>query len=212
MSYIPRRRLVLASTRSAGVHTQWPTSQMPWDAEEVACADEEELCTSSEMPCFTQETALSTNSQADWGLQPDHPASQHMTSRAADQANDSLYKLSCYDDPVQANACSGHVSNLQQQLSQAVIDQFTLPREEYSDIYNFLTKGTGQVQGVSAKERALFKLTDLRQVDNLYWCLLLNTNMNGAVPLQVMRVHGVTQAGRTKQVRCSYPLHISSFI
>lgn len=146
---------------------------MPWDDEEAACAEEQELCTSFEAPNFTREDALNMNSQTDWDLRPDHPTTQHVTHRAADQAHDSLYNLCSYKEPVQACEATGNVGNLPQQVSQAVIDLFTLPREEYSDIYNFLTKGTGQVQGVCAKERALFKLADLRQVDNLYWCLLL---------------------------------------
>lgn len=164
MSYVPRRRLVLASARSAGVPTQWSTSQMPWDAEEVACADEQELCGTFEAPCFTQET-LAWNSQADGDLQPDHPAG-HLVSRAAEQALDGLCNLCSYDETVQA--CNANVNSLQHQRSQAVKDQFTLPSKEYSDIYNFLTKGTGRVQGISAKERALFKLADLRQVESLY--------------------------------------------
>lgn len=177
MSYIPRRRLVLATTRSAGVHTQWPTSQLPWDAEEAAYAEEQELCTSCEALCSTQEDALNINSHIDWALQPDHPTTLHAVRRAADHAHDSLCNLCCYKGTVQACEVTASVGNLPQQLSQAVIHQFTLPREEYSDIYNFLTKGTGQVQSVSAKERALFKLTDLRQVDNLYWCLVLISNV-----------------------------------
>ena len=157
MSFIPRRRLVLASARPAGVHTQWSSSQMPWDAEEGAFADDSQICTSSQNACFTQENALTAQQQADRGLQLDHQA-VYGADTATEQASDGLHFTTSCD----------HASELQQHFSHAAaLDQFILPREEYSDLYNFLTKGSGHVQEVSAKERALFKLSDLRQVSNL---------------------------------------------
>lgn len=162
MSFVPRRRLVLASARSAGMHTQWSTSQMPWDTEEGAFADDNQICTSSKSACFTQENALTAQQQADWGLQPDHLGCQavYADHRATEHG---LHNMPSCD----------HASSLQQQLTHAAaMDQFVLLTEEYSDMYNFLTKGTGQVQEVSAKERALFKLADLRQVTRLFVLLL----------------------------------------
>ena len=209
MSYIPRRRLVLASARSARVHTQWSTSQIPWDAEEIVSADDQELCTNSDATCFTQETALTmtTRQQADWGLQPDQYPAGRVDSRAVEQAHDSLDSVHSCELPVKARSPCEHVSTWQQPVSLAgAVDQFTLPREEYQEIYNFLTKGTGQVQGVSAKERALFKLADLRQVCSHGRCMLLLRKDVIGCTLQVMRLHGVTQGGRTKQVLWSQAL------
>ena len=153
MAYIPRRRLVLANARSAGVHTQWTSSEMPWDAEEEAFAAEHQHCGATfEAACFTEESASGV---CGWGSQPDPPLVNHVDSRATEQAPSILRTMpSC--EPA---------SSLQQQCSQAAArDQFTLPQEEYCDIYSFLTKGTGRVQEMSAVERALFKLVNLRQV------------------------------------------------
>lgn len=153
MSFVPRRRLVLASARSAGVHIQWLTSQMPWDAEEAALVDDNQTCTSSENACFTQENALTTQQLA-----------VYADDNATAQAPDGLHTLPSCDN----------ASSLQQHLSRAAaLEQFTMPREEYSDIYNFLTKGSGHVQDVSTKERALFKLAGLRQVTNLFWAAMV---------------------------------------
>lgn len=166
MAYVPRRRLVLANARSAGVHAQWSSSQTPWDAEEDAfAADDQQICANFEAACFTQESALAVNQ--DKNSQPDHHLVCHVDSRATEQAPSSLHNMpSC--EPA---------SSLQQQCSHAAArDQFTLPQEEYRDIYNFLTKGTGQVQAMSAVERALFKLANLRQVGGYSACCLVFPN------------------------------------
>lgn len=170
MAYIPRRRLVLANARSAGVHTQWSSSQMPWDAEEEAfAADDQQSCANFEAACFTQESALTENQGSYWGSQPDHQLHYYVDSRATEQAPSSLHNMpSC--EPA---------SSLQQQCSHAAArDQFTLPQEEYRDIYNFLTKGTGQVQEMSSVERALFKLANLRQVGAYSVCCLVFASKN----------------------------------
>ena len=159
MSFVPRRRLVLASARSAGVDTQWSTSQMPWDAEEAAFADDNQVCTSSRNTCFTHKNALTTQQQADWGLQLDQLGHQavYAVNKATEHAPDGLHNLPSCD----------HESSAQQHLSHAAaLDQLTLSKEGYSDMYNFLTKDC--VQKVSAKERALLKLSDLRKVTNLF--------------------------------------------
>ena len=165
MSFVPRRRLVLASARSAGVHTHWSTSQMPWDAEEGAFADDNQTCTRSQNVCFTQENALTVQQQADWGLQLDHLCHKavYADAKATEQAPDGLYVIPSCD----------HASSSQQHSSHAAaLDQLILSREDYSDMYSFLTKNSGHVQEMSAKERSLFKLSDLRQVTNLTGLLL----------------------------------------
>lgn len=190
MAYIPRRRLVLANARSAGVHTQWSSSEMPWDAEEEAFAADHQHCGATfEAACFTQESASGV---CDWGSQPDHPL-VHVDSRATEQAPSVLHTMPSYEP-----ACT-----LRQQCSHAAArDHFTLPQEEYRDIYNFLTKGTGQVQEMSAVERALFKLVNLRQVGGCSIWLpgFSKQAINAAAGVQIMKLHGVTQDGRTKQV------------
>ena len=166
MSYVPRRRLVLASTRSQGIHVAWAVSQMPWDDEETTYDETDQgVYVSSQVACLTQEAALTAVNPMERGLQPDVDCQTGFTeNRVAEQTHDRLANKSPCDSPVQDWRFRQHVSSVQHAMSQADPTDLSLPWNEYSDMYNFLTKGTGHVQEVSVKERALYKLAILRQV------------------------------------------------
>lgn len=118
---------------------------MPWDAEEAASAEVvKELEWSSQLASYTQEATFraehqtgrfSTHTEAQWtGAQADGGATQ-----SAQQPSYRLVKP--------GQQC-----------------QIALPVNEYTEVYNLLTKGTGLVQQASLKEGTLYRLTDLRQV------------------------------------------------
>lgn len=128
---------------------------MPWDAEEAALENSaQELDWSSQIACQTQENAVRAEVHHD--VQDEHqegcPASpvrkEDLSTAAQAFGSTSRYPQS-----------SSHQLLQSDQRGQIVLS-FTA----YTEIYTFLTKSTGHVQPASLKERALYKLTDLRQV------------------------------------------------
>ncbi len=153
MKFLPRRRLVLSSGHTSNSEAHWPSSQMPWDAEEAASAEvAQELDWSSQLASYTQEA----NFRADVS---DDMQTEHQTGFSSTLAED-LWTV--------AQADGGATQSAQQPFCRLVNPgqqcQISLPVSQYTEVYNFLTKGTGLVQPASLKEGALYRLTDLRQV------------------------------------------------
>lgn len=157
MAFLPRRRLVLASVHVGSAHTSWPASQMPWDAEEAALeSSAQELDWSSQIACQTQENAVRAEVHWDHDLQDEHqegcPASP-MRKEDLSTAAQAFGGTSHYPQ-----------SSSHQLLQSDQRGQIGLSFTAYTEVYTFLTKSTGHVQPASLKERALYKLTDLKQV------------------------------------------------
>ena len=153
MKFIPRRRLVLSSGHTSNSEAHWPSSQMPWDAEEAASAEvAQELDWSSQLASYTQEATI--RADVSDGMQAEHQIGSFSTHTD--------------DQWTGAQADGGATQSAQQPSYQLVKPgqqcQIALPASEYTEVYNFLTKGTGLVQPASLKEGALYRLTDLRQV------------------------------------------------
>ena len=153
MKFIPRRRLVLSSGYTSNSEAHWPSSQMPWDAEEAASAEvAQELDWSSQLASYTQEATLRADLSDD--MRAEHP-NGFVSTHTEDQLKG-------------AQADEGATQPAQQPAYQLVKPgqqcQIALPVSEYTEVYNFLTKGTGLVQPASLQEGALYRLTDLRQV------------------------------------------------
>ena len=165
MSYIPRRRLILASARSTGRQAQWPASQVPWDDEEAARTDDNaDVRWESQAACHTQEPAVQMADLASQELQLNRQAGCS-DYRPAQEGQARMIMSNASELAAQAAHERTLNIGLALALTQAAaVEQFSMPTPEYTEIYNFLTKGTGHVQELSARERALFKLTDLRQV------------------------------------------------
>ena len=167
MSYLPRRRLVLASAESRSYHTQWPGSELPWDAEEL-CSDPafEEQYVSSQLAAYTQGPCVSsepTASDLHLELELDTSTPFHTESSQSQPAcQDSLAD----DEPASLSVHSMPPEQL------ATLKSFSLSPKDYAELYHFLTKGSACVQMASAKERALYKLADLRQVLSMHWFIV----------------------------------------
>lgn len=166
MSYLPRRRLVLASADVRSSHTQWPGSELPWDAEE-ACDEPafQEQCFSSQLATYTQGPCVSSglrtaavqfDQEVDTSTQFDNFCSQSQPLCQDSMADDEPVDRAVYSLP-------------SEQL--AALENLSLPSHDYAELYHFLTKGSACVQSASAKERALYKLADLRQVLSMHCCL-----------------------------------------
>ena len=153
MSYIPRRRLVLASTCSKGIHDDLTASQMPWDAEEAAHDEfDQDLFVSSQVACLAQEGALTAAEQTEWDLQLGQLQASLIENRETEQTNDRLAIKCSRDVPPQNWRSCQHHSSTQHAVTQGDnTDRSPLPLNEYSDVYNFLTKGTGHVHEVSVQ-------------------------------------------------------------
>ncbi len=146
MKFIPRRRLVLSSDYTSNSEAHWPSSQMPWDAEEAASAEvAQELDWSSQLASYTQEATLRTEQRFD-DMQAEHQTG--------------LFSTQTEDQWTGAQADGGAKQSAQQPSYRLVKPgqqcQIALPISEYTAVYNFLTKGTGLVQPASLKEGALF--------------------------------------------------------
>ena len=154
MKFIPRRRLVLSSGYTSNSEAHWPSSQLPWDAEEAASAEvAQDLDWSSQLASQTQEAIFRVEHRFD-DLGAEHQTGPFSTP------NEDQWIGSQADggatQSAQQPSCRVMKSNQQCQIALSVT--------EYTDVYYFLTKGTGLVQPASVKEGALYRLTDLRQV------------------------------------------------
>ena len=153
MKFTPRRRLVLSNGHTSSSEAQWPSSQMPWDAEEAASAEyAQELDWSSQLASQTQESNFRVEQRFD-DMQADHQTGPFITHTE--------------DQWIGAQADEGATQSAQQPsylVKPGQKCQIALPASEYTEVYNFLTKGTGRVQPACLKEGALYRLTDLRQV------------------------------------------------
>jgi hypothetical protein len=160
MTFIPRRRLVLSSVYTSSSEAHWPSSQMPWDAEEAASAEvAQELDWSSRMASQTQEATFRVE-QRSGDMQAEHQAGPFSTFAHTEAHIE--------DQWTGAQADGGATQSAQQPFYRVMKPsqqcQIALPVSEYTEVYHFLTKGTGLVQPASLKEGALYRLTDLRQV------------------------------------------------
>lgn len=170
MAYIPRRRLVLAGVHAGSVHAQGFNSQMPWDAEEAASANvAQELESSSQVACHTQEAVITADHRYAYESQthdkarfPDSACPEEDRWTAVQAPECASYGVQQASEKLWSSAQTTH--SLPSQSNTSAAAQLTLSLKEYAEIYDFLTRGTGHVQEASTKERALYKLTDLRQV------------------------------------------------
>ena len=126
---------------------------MPWDAEEAASAEvAQELDWSSQLASYTQEATIRADVSDE--MQAEHQIGSFSTHT---------------DDQWTGAQADGGATQPAQQPSYQLVKpgqqcQIALPVSQYTEVYNFLTKGTGLVQPASLKEGALYRLTDLRQV------------------------------------------------
>lgn len=167
MTYLPRRRLVLAGAGSASSDTQWPGSQLPWDAEDEFNENSTyEQCLSSQFAFNTQEPHANYLPTAPSQVQADIPTGQ---DRQFCSQLHQVTELSC-PDSLADNKLEGLPIHSLSADSLAAVKSLNLSSEEYAELYSFLTKGSACVQTASAKERALYKLSDLRQVRCMVTC------------------------------------------
>lgn len=170
MTFLPRRRLVLASAGNGGrgSNMQWPGSQMPWDAEDNADAFCQASLTSSQIVCkghgdyVCPEHITAMQSQA-----------QQITVDKFDQRPCSQSRAAPREDTLSVQPEQAESQIIPPEIA-AALGSLSLPAEEYTELYWFLTKGSQTVQPASAKEKALYKLTDLRQVCASWHLLLLH--------------------------------------
>ena len=197
MAFLPRRRLVLANARSGSNHTPWPPSQMPWDDEEADAVQDTDA--GSQLACQTQEAAVAL-----------HQWSQHdiySTYLGRDFAGSSTLQTGFFDasqaqtavknDKEEAgkqnNEGNPYGQDLQAQRGSAAI-LVSLSLQDYAEMYTFLTKGSDSVQEASAKELALYKLADLRQVPLAVHGLSVNANKD---------MHGHTNYAWCRSCNCT---------
>ena len=207
MAFLPRRRLVLASAHVGSTYTNLSTSQLPWDAEEAASfSTGQEIGAGSQITCQTQESAVHAAHRFDNPVQayqqagfPDSRTEEQIPCNIVQAPAASVPRTK--DKPNHLGSPSLAGCCLQPQGNALHVAQMSMTVKEYTEVYNFLTKGTGHVQEASSKEGALFKLTYLRQVPACDpTCLACFAARLNTLLVQVMRMHALTQSSRTKQV------------
>ncbi|DBB05758.1 TPA: hypothetical protein ACH3X1_012356 [Trebouxia sp. C0004] len=156
MKFIPRRRLVLSRDYASNSEAHWPSSQLPWDAEEAASAEiAQEVDWSSQLASQTQAATFQV------------PLREHRLDDMQAEHQTGPFSTHTEDQWTVART-DGGATQYAEQPSYPVLQpsqqcQIALPVSEYTEVYNFLTKGTGLVQPASLKEGALYRLSDLRQ-------------------------------------------------
>lgn len=166
MTYLPRRRLVLASSGAISSYTPWPGSQLPWDAEEeFSQSGKHDQFIGSQGADFTQELLYSgtapnalQSSQSDHSASLDKPCDSHFSLQQATE----LHSATTANRPETCSVRDLPASHV------AAINSLCLPLQEYTELHHLLTKGFPCAQAASAKERAMYKLADLRQVPSLW--------------------------------------------